>query len=106
MKGRGDHDQRNAGADAERGNDPGDPGKEKEEMNRDGIRKETCIIIRKHGHYLRGVNRLTNREEWSWSAYEAWKTRDREEAERVARRTGGVMVLFNPIVNQRRVIGT
>ena len=38
------------------------------------------------------------------SAYDAWRTRDRELAEKVARKTGGIMVLFNPIVNQKKVI--
>ena len=42
---------------------------------------------------------------WSNYTYDAWKTRDREKAAEVARKVGGVMVLFNPIVNQRKVIG-
>ena len=77
-----------------------------EDMGMTDIRSKTCIIIRKNGLYLRGKNRLTNRTDWSWSAYEAWKTRDREAAREVARKTGGVMVLFNPIVNRTKVIGT
>ena len=64
------------------------------------IRTKTCIIIRKNGLYLRGKNRLTNRTDWSWSAYEAWKTRDREAARRVAGVSGGEMVLFNPIIGK------
>lgn len=42
---------------------------------------------------------------FSPSPYDAWMTRDREQAEEVARRTGGIMVLFNPIVNQEKVMG-
>ena len=74
-------------------------------MKRDALRKETCIIIRKHGEYLVGSILYSEDLRWSGSMYDAWRTRDREEARNVARETGGVMVLFNPIVNQRKVIG-
>ena len=74
-------------------------------MKREAIRRKTCLIIRKNGRYLKGRSMLTNEVEWTWSAYEAWKTRDRETAENVARATGGVLVLFNPIVNRTRLIG-
>lgn len=74
-------------------------------MNRNELRKKTCIIIRKNGEYLVGTILYSTDLRWSNSPYDAWKTRDREKAERVARATGGVMVLFNPVVNQRRVIG-
>ncbi len=73
---------------------------------KDDIRRQTCIIIRKNGRYLIGRSRIDNALKWSWSIYEAWRTRDRGKAEEIARATGGIMVLFNPIVNQRRVIGT
>ena len=69
------------------------------------IREKTCIIIRKNREYLVGYNLWSDGLRWSNSQYEAWKTRNRKQAERVARATGGVMVLFNPIVNQRKVIG-
>ena len=74
-------------------------------MNRDEIRRKTCIVIRKNGRYLRGRSLLTHELMWSWSIYEAWKTRDRAEAETVARTTGGVMVLFNPILRQTKTMG-
>lgn len=70
------------------------------------IRAKTCIIIRKDGEYLVGVILWSTDLRWSGSPYDAWMTRNREAAERVARKVGGEMVLFNPIVNQRRVIGT
>lgn len=73
---------------------------------KDDIRRQTCIIIRKNGRYLVGRSSIDNTLKWSWSVYEAWRTRDREKAEEIARATGGIMVLFNPIVNQRKVIGT
>ena len=68
------------------------------------IRRETYIIIRKHGLYLQGKKWLEDDLLWTWSAYDAWRTRDRGKAVDVARETGGVMVLFNPIVNQKKVL--
>ena len=68
------------------------------------IRKETCIIIRKDGEYLVGTILYSTDLRWSWSPYDAWRTRRKEDAERVAGAVGGEMVLFNPIVNQKRVI--
>ncbi len=68
------------------------------------IRRETCIIIRKDGSYLQGKKWLSDELQWTWSAYDAWRTRRKDDAERVAGAVGGEMVLFNPIVNQKRVI--
>ena len=73
-------------------------------LKKNNIRTKTCIIIRKHGQYLRGRDMLTGRIVWTWSAYEAWRTRDEDKARDVARETGGIMVLFNPIVNQKKVM--
>lgn len=73
-------------------------------MNRDALRKETCIIIRKHGEYLVGSVLYSEDLRWSGSMYDAWRTRDREEARNVARETGGVMVLFNPIIGKARLM--
>ena len=68
------------------------------------IRRETCIIIRRNGEYL--VGRILGSNDMRWSIYphEAWRTRNKEKAAEVARRTGGVMVLFNPIVRQMKVM--
>ena len=68
------------------------------------IRKKTCIVIRKNGDYLVGYIVFTDELRWSASPYDAWKTRNKEKAAEVARKTGGIMVLFNPIVNQKRVM--
>ena len=68
------------------------------------IRTKTCIIIRKNGEYLVGWILGTNDLRWSIYAHEAWRTRDRKKAQEVARKTGGIMVLFNPIVRQQRII--
>lgn len=37
---------------------------------------------------------------WSDSPYEAWMTRVKTDAERVAGRIGGELWLFNPVVNR------
>jgi hypothetical protein len=68
------------------------------------IRRETCIIIRKDGEYLVGTILYSTDLRWSWSAYDAWKTRRKEDAERVAGKVGGEMVLFNLIVRQMKAI--
>jgi len=72
---------------------------------KDDIRRKTCIVIRKNGEYLVGYIVFTDELRWSDSPYDAWKTRNKEKAAEVARKVGGVMVLFNPIVNQKKVIG-
>ena len=63
------------------------------------IRRKTCIIIRKNREYLVGYKLYSRELCWSVYHYDAWKTRDREKARAIARKVGGVMVLFNPIVN-------
>ena len=62
------------------------------------IRKETCLIVQKDGEYLVGWNCFYRRFNWSQSKYDAWRTRDRKIAEAVARKCGGSMMLFNPVV--------
>ena len=71
---------------------------------KDDIRKKTCIVIRKNGEYLVGYIVFTDELRWSDSPYDAWKTRNKEKAAEVARKVGGIMVLFNPIVKQMRVM--
>ena len=68
------------------------------------IRKKTCLIIRKNGEYLVGRILYSTDLRWSNNQYDAWRTRDRDKAEDYARRTGGIVMLFNPIVNQMRVL--
>ena len=68
------------------------------------IRTQTCIIIRKHGEYLVGRMLFSEDLRWAGSMYDAWRTRNREEARDVARETGGVMVLFNPIIGKARLM--
>ena len=73
-------------------------------MDAEYIRKKTCIIIRKNGEYLMGYILYSDDLRWTDSPYDAWKTRDITKARDVARRTGGIMVLFNPVVNQTKII--
>ena len=69
-------------------------------MKREALRRETCIIIRKDGDYLVGTILYSRDLRWSYSAFDAWRTRDREAARRVARVVGGALVLFNPIIGK------
>ena len=68
------------------------------------IRTKTCIIIRRNGEYLVGTVLYSTDLRWSGSPYDAWRTRNIEKARDVARKTGGVMVLFNPITGEKRLI--
>ena len=69
------------------------------------IRKKTCILIKKNGDYLVGKILWSNDLRWSKNRYDAWQTREKKDAEDVARKTGGIMVLFNPVVGQEKIIG-
>ena len=65
---------------------------------KDIIRKATCLIIERDGEFLVAVSELGLR--WSISPYDAWKTRDKMTAFRVAWKVRGKLFLFNPIVGQ------
>ena len=69
------------------------------------IRTKTCIIIRKNRLFLQGKECYTNKPKWTQYRHQAWKTRDKEKAAEIARKVGGVMVLFNPVADQMKVIG-
>lgn len=71
---------------------------------KDDIRKKTCLIIRKNGEYLVGKVLYSMELRWSIYPYDALGTRKREVAEDVARKTGGIVMLWNPIVKQMRVL--
>ena len=64
------------------------------------IKEYTGLIIQKDNEYLVGVVYGTTELRWSWSPWDAWITRRRDHAERVADRVGGVPVLFNPVAGQ------
>ena len=67
-------------------------------------RLKTGIIIRRGVEYLVARQIGTRRLVWSSSPWDAWITRDRENAEHIAKITGGDMILFNPVVGQLRTL--
>ena len=69
------------------------------EMN---IRLATGLIIEKDGEYLVACQIGTRRLIWSKSPWDAWITREREDAKRVIAVTGGQLTLFNPVAGQIR----
>lgn len=66
---------------------------------------QTFLIIRKNRLFLQGTEWITGETLWSQYTYNAWKTKDRKQAEEVARKVGGVMVVFNPVTGKTKVIG-
>lgn len=67
-------------------------------------RSKTCVIIRRNGEYLAG--RILGSKELRWSIYahEAVRTRDRAKAEEIAKKLGGITMLYNPITMELRVL--
>ena len=70
---------------------------------KDDIRRQTCLIIRKNGKYLVGTILHSAELRWSVSRSDAWRTRDREKARRIAKATGGTVLLYNPIIGRERI---
>lgn len=66
------------------------------------IRRETALIIRRDGRFLVGRIMGTSELKWSTSPYDAWRTRIRAEAKSVQAKTGGEIMLFNPVAGQLR----
>ena len=67
------------------------------------IRKKTCLIIKKNGHYLAGRIIFSTDLRWSIYRHEAVRTRDIDKAKDIARKTGGILMLFNPITGDARL---
>ena len=65
-------------------------------------REKTVLIIQREGEYLVGRICFSNDLRWSRSPYDAWSTRRKEDAERVAGMVGGKLMLFNPVAKQIR----
>lgn len=68
------------------------------------IRLYTRVIIRKNGQYLQCKSMLSGELVWNPSPYDAWWTRNAEKARNVARQTGGIAMLWNPIVRKVAVM--
>ena len=66
------------------------------------IRKETRLIIRRGTEFLVGKILYTTEYRWSTCPWDAWGTRTREKAEKVAARVGGDVWLWNPGAGQLR----
>ena len=68
------------------------------------IRKSTVLIIKRGAEFLVGRIPYSMEFRWSGSPYDAWSTRVREQAEAVARVTGGDLWLWNPVAGQLREV--
>ena len=66
------------------------------------LRKATGLIIRIGNEYLIGYFPVTRQLEWRNSPWDAWMTRIPANAKSMADKTGGEIMLFNPIVGQLR----
>lgn len=66
------------------------------------IRQATVLIVKRGAEYLVGTVLDTRILKWSTSPWDAWRTRDREQAKKVAGRLGGDIWLFNPVAGQIR----
>ena len=64
------------------------------------VRKKTGLIIRRGNEFLVGTILFSTELRWSRSPWDAWITRNREAAHAVAKKVGGDIALFNPIVGQ------
>ena len=70
------------------------------------IRRATVLVVRRGVEYLVGSIPYSLEFRWSRSPYDAWGTRDRESARKVARMVGGDIWLFNPVVGQLQELNT
>ena len=68
------------------------------------VRRCTVLIVKRGSQFLVGRIPYSTELRWSTSPYDAWKTREREAAQKVARIVGGDLWLFNPVVGQIREI--
>ena len=66
------------------------------------IRELTCLMIKKGNEFLVGTICFSTDLRWSIYASDAWRTRDKKIAEMVARKVGGVIMLYNPVINEMR----
>ncbi len=66
------------------------------------IRRETKLIIKRGDSFLVGTILGSKELKWSTSPWDAWGTRNRDAARRIARATGGDLWLFNPVAGQLR----
>ena len=68
------------------------------------IRMETRVIVKRGALFLVGKILYSHEYRLSGSPYDAWNTRDLTLARCVAKKIGGDLYLFNPIVGQLREV--
>lgn len=71
---------------------------------KDDIRRHTFCIIRRNGEYMAGRILGSNDIRWTIYAHEAVKTRNRQLAEEIARKIGGIVVLYNDITLETKIL--
>ena len=64
------------------------------------IRLCTVVIVEKDSKYLVGVIAGSHELRWSDSPWDAWSTRDKDIAGKVAEKVHGRRMLFNPVAKQ------
>lgn len=67
-------------------------------LTRPDIRMATVLVIEKDRMFLSRKEMLTGRIVWDQHLSNAWRTRNREKARRMAEKYGGRLCLFNPII--------
>lgn len=66
------------------------------------IRTKTMLIVKRGSEFLVGTILYSTDLRWSDSPWDAWATRNKDKAMKVARKTGGDLWLFNPVAGQLR----
>lgn len=69
------------------------------EGTRMDIRRKTYLIVEKDGLFLQCVD-FTHSIRWTKSPWDAWKTRDRQQAAQICAKFGGEPMLFNSVAGQ------
>lgn len=66
------------------------------------IRKQTQLIVKRGQDFLVGTILFSTDLRWSSSPWDAWGTRNREAAQKVARKVDGELWLWNPVAGTLR----
>ena len=62
------------------------------------IRTKTYLVIEKDGKYLTGYGTFMGSVGWDEHLSNAWRTRNKAEAQEVAEKYGGTLELFNTVI--------
>ena len=66
------------------------------------LKMATVLIVKRGAEYLVARIPYSTELRWSRSPYDAWNTRSKEKAEKVADLLGGDLWMFNPPTGQLR----